>query len=137
MSLYWHEFSLMCLAMWPNLSHAPVQAAFLYINCNFALHPEETLQKHLDTWAEWQSSVLRLHCTYMVRLWRKTKFRSKPLILKLVRYHSATVSYTSKILTGHPSILVQTRSDVIQQLKNILNEKYQIEKPPSTDPYLE
>lgn len=53
------------------------EAAFLHLNDVYALWAPGTLQKDLNSWAELQASTFRVHCTYMVRLWRKTKNNSK------------------------------------------------------------
>lgn len=38
------------------------------------------LVKDLTTWSELQAGVLRNHCTYLVRLWRKSKNKSKSAV---------------------------------------------------------
>lgn len=58
------------------------EAALLIANSTLALWPEETLVKDLNSWADVQGSTLRVHCTYMVRLWRKSKHKSKSFVSK-------------------------------------------------------
>lgn len=63
-----------------ELLHACAQAALMKVSDTYGFHNrDQVLVKDLNSWAELQSGILRVHCTYLVRLWRKTPYRSKPL----------------------------------------------------------
>ena len=49
----------------------------MYVSDLNALWSTDSLKKDVESWADHQAAVLRLHATYVVRLWRKTPYRSK------------------------------------------------------------
>eukprot|EP00435_Cladocopium_sp_Y103_P002147 s4821_g1.t1 len=62
-----------------------IRAALFQVNANLGLWPAEALVKDVTSWAEVQGSILRVHCTYMVRLWRKTKHSSKNEVIQQLK----------------------------------------------------
>ena len=78
--------------------------------------------KDLNSWAEVQGSTLRVHCTYRVRLWRKTKNSSKSFVLKL--WDCFSQACPKDLYFNNFPHFFDPRTIEVQLLKDILNAKY-------------
>jgi hypothetical protein len=54
-----------------------IKAAFLSTAELHGLFDKSTLQKDVNSWADYQGACFRAHCVYTIRLWRKTPDSSK------------------------------------------------------------
>ena len=99
------------------------------VNANVGLWPADALVKDVNGWAEVMGSILRVHCTYMVRLWRKTKHNSK--CFGFILYSKSLLLYFHNFKGNLMGFNHSTwpRTEVIQGLKDVLNTLYPAAEP--------
>lgn len=61
--------------------HRSFKEAFVQINKIYGFLGV-CLVKDINNWSELEAGTLRNHCSYLVRLWRKSKHRSKSIVGK-------------------------------------------------------